>query len=263
MAEERPPALSPEALAALGAYRDATPMPDGARKRVQARLTEAAPTRPAWLWVGVGALAAAFLLWAAVGVSEALRATDDGSSSGQQAPMQAPGASGATAAVGPPAGIDSTPRPSSDPGLPAPQDESEPPPLRRPRTEPPALPRARLHRTAKLPPRPDPTPAPPPAPTHSGLPENQLGEENRLITRTWEQVRAKQYVGARRTLAEHASEFPSGVLAPERRALLVIVGCLQHPESSVEAASTYAAGGHRTLLAKVRSACDEEKKNAK
>ena len=60
-------------------------------------------------------------------------------------------------------------------------------------------------------------------------------------------------------LAAHAKSFPSGVLAPERRALEVIVDCLAHPEATAGKAEAYARTGRTTLLAKVRSACTEGK----
>ena len=263
---ERPPALSAEALAALISYRDATPMPEAARERVQARLSNPAPARPAWLWVGAGAIAAGLVLWGAFGLSDAVRASADASTEGSQAPMQVPQDSGETAAI--------IPDPDPDPAAaraerPEPRDQAPaPPPAQLPPTPPEDL------EAAKLSAPPDPAAAPRartpsrrqagPAsseatPTPAPLAPSRLGAENRLIARSWEQVRAKQYAKARGTLAEHASEFPSGVLAPERRALLVIVACLQHPESAAGKADAYAATGRSTLLSKVRSACSEEK----
>jgi len=259
---ERPPALSAEALAALTAYRDATPMPEAARERVHARLSATGPartTRPAWLWVGVGAIAAGLLLWGALGVGDALRASTDPAPNGSQAPMQAPQDSGDTAAVVPDRASEPTtrrpslPRPSAAlvpaEDLETPQESVAPEP-----TDTPPAPARRKAKPATQT-RPEPAPATPPA--------SRLGAENRLIARTWNQVRAKQYSKARQTLAEHESEFPAGVLAPERSALLVIVECLQHPESAARRADAYAATGRNTLLAKVRSACDEKKTSPK
>jgi len=262
---DRPPALSPEALAALTAYRDATPMPQAVRERVHARLSEAAPARPVWRWVGVGAIAAALLLWGALGVSDALRARADTSSDGNQAPMQVPQDSGETAAVTPAeaakpkARRSTTPLPSAQPPA-QPSSPLPPAPLEalettRPAAVPEPAPRAAPRRKT--------TPAPPPAATPAPLSASRLSAENRLIAQTWEHVRAKQYAKARQVLNTHASEFPSGVLAPERRALLVIVGCLQHPGSASGKADAYAATGRSTLLTKVRSACDPEKTTEK
>lgn len=254
---ERPPALSAEARAALTAYRDATPMPQDARRRVHARLSETSTARPAWLWVGVGALAAGLLLWGAFGVSDALRVTED--EPGSQAPMQVPQDSGEAAAVVPAEPSEPTARRPSVPKPPAPM---APAPLEElDSVEPsarPAPPIAPPHRT---PSRGNPKSSPPTQvePNPSPLPASRLGVENALIARTWEQVRTKQYAKARQTLAEHASEFPAGVLAPERRALVVIVACLEHPESAAGRADAYAATGRSTLLTKVRSACNEEK----
>ncbi len=260
---KRPPALSPEALAALTAYRDATTMPDAARERGHTRLSEGETTpasRPAWVWIGVGALAAGLLLWGAFGIGDALKASTD-TAERHQAPMQAPHDSGETASIEPgpapePAKRERTTPPASTPLPPVPLEEIESAAEPGVEAEPPvsAPPRARPHRK----PRPvSQVPAEPPAPS------SRLGAENRLIARTWEQVRAKQYAKARQTLAEHATEFPSGVLAPERKALLIIVGCLQHPESATGKADAYAATGRNTLLTKVRSACSKEKSGPK
>lgn len=260
---ERPPGLSAEALAALTAYRDATPMPDGARKRVHARLSEAgspAVSRPGWVWIGVGALAAGLLLWGAFGIGDALQASND-SAQKHQAPMQAPHDSGDSAAIVPPAASERSKQervvpPGVTPLPPAPLEEIEPAAQPTVGSEPSVVPspRARTRRKST------PAPSTPPEPT---APASRLGAENRLIARTWEQVRAKQYAKARQTLAAHATEFPSGVLSPEREALLVIVECLRHPESATGKADAYAATGRTTLLAKVRSACSEEKGSSK
>lgn len=253
---ERPPALSKEALAALAAYRDATPMPEAARGRVRARLSEESRARPGWLWVAVGALAAGLLLWGAIGISDASRVPPDASAN--QAPMQAPQNSGETAAVAP---TDPQSRTTRQPGVPQPSAQMAPAPLEKLEAiEPADVRRAPADPQHRAPPRrkTKPAPAAPPEPSPAPLPASRLGAENRLIARTWEQVRTKQYAKARQALAEHASEFPAGVLAPERRALLVIVGCLQHPESAAGKADAYVAKGPSTLLAKVRAACNEE-----
>ncbi len=256
---ERPPAPSREVLAALTAYRDATPMPKAARARVRARLFETNSVRHTWLWAGVGALAAGLLLWGAFGVSNALHMTTDASATGNQAPMQAPQDSGETAALdsakpsGPTTRRPRAPEPATEMMTPAPL--KKPAALQSPTPVPPASARASSRREAKSAPPTPPEPTPPPRLAR------RLGVENRLITRTWEHVRSKQYANARQALAEHASEFPSGVLAPERRALKVIVACLEHPESAAQKGDAYAATGHRTLLAKVRSACNQKNRS--
>lgn len=267
---ERPRALSPEARAALATYRDAAPMPQAARDRVQARLSavpaparRARPARRAWLWGVAGAVAASLLLWGSLEVTDALRSTADDGHTGSQAPMQALPNSADTAAIQTHEAADAPPGPPPPPK--APSAGIAPAPLetigaveQRATRDPPAAkapPRAR-HNT-----RPAPEAIPQPIPPT--LPANRLGAENRLIASTWEQVRSKQYAKAKQTLAEHASEFPSGILAPERGALVVIVECLQHPELAAGKAEAYAAKGRSTLLAKVRSACDPRKSPAK
>lgn len=271
--DERPPELSGEARAALTAYRRATPMPTAARERVHASLSDhAARPRPAWLWVGVGAIAAALLLWGALGVSDALRASPDGAQ-GTLAPMQTLQDSGETASVlseppqhqGDRRGQRRSRRPEAPatPLPPAPLETldtqnavTSPEAQARATAKTPPTPRHRPKSAARAPEpasQPEPRPAPPPGTA------SRLGAENRLIAETWEHVRAKRYSKARQALDAHASEFPAGVLAPERRALLVIVGCLQHPDSASGKADAYAAAGRSTLLAKVRAACDQEK----
>ncbi|MBV1861729.1 MAG: hypothetical protein KUG77_25135 [Nannocystaceae bacterium] len=251
---EKPPALSTDTRAVLATYRDATRMPKAARGRVHARLSETGSARPVWLWVGVGALAAGLLLWAVVGVSDALRANTEMSEHGTQAPMQVPRDSGETAALVPTKAPEPTTRQQIQP---QPLLQPDPTPLEELQTAAPAKPlpsapgQSQRRPKGARPSRSVPTPGPAPA--------SRLGAENLLITRTWEHIRSEHYSKARGTLAEHAAEFPSGVLAPERVALDVIVNCLQHRESAAGKADAYAASGRTTLLTKVRSACNEGK----
>ncbi len=249
---DRPPVLSAEALAALTAYRKATPMPKAARERVHARLSAApAPSRRGWLWAAGSAIAAGLLVWGAIGVSDALQATTDAGREGSLAPMQAPPTAADTAANQPVQGAQPPPRsrvkPSND-LAPVPLETLE-------TTEPPETPETAATAPPRTKRRTKPLPEAAPAPA---IPPSRLGVENELIARTWQQVRSQQYAKARTTLAEHASEFPAGVLAPERRALEVIVACMEHPKAAPGKADAYAAQGHSTLLAKVRSACKQE-----
>ncbi len=252
---ERPPALSPEALCALTAYRETNPMPEPARERVHARLqarrtVAPAPSRPAWLWAAGGAIAAGLLVWGAIGASDALRASADDGSAPSLAPMQVPSVADEAAQTRPIQAVSPRLEPAHE-LAPAPlqvlEKIAEPPQV--PQTPATALPRAKRKEN----------PVPAPVPTPPALPATRLGAENQLIARTWEHVRALRYGKARETLTEHASEFPVGVLAPERRALQVIVACLEHPEAAAGRADAYAAQGHSTLLAKVRAACTREK----
>lgn len=248
-----PRPLSPELRAMLGTYRDRNPMPEAAKERVHARLQAesvvAAPARgrPIWLWASVAAVAAAALLWGARSLTGSEQSpTERGSN--QLAPMRANEGDGDTARVRPEPVR--APQPRATPPAPKTLAPAEvPPPTPEPVREPPA--------SRRKPPQRDTTPTPEPPPTAA------LGEENRLIARTWEQVRRKQYARAESTLAEHARQFPGGVLAPERKALTVIVDCLSAPDEAAGKADAYARSGQTTLLAKVRSACDEKKSAAK
>ena len=264
---EKPPALSPELQAMLGTYREARTMPADAKARVRDRLRATSDGRPVWLWASVGAVAAALLLWAAASLTGSLQttATDD---PGSQAAMQAT-ASDAEPAVAeqPPEAsparapvhqqVDPSPPPAPEPESVEPEPESireaAPPPTAQPRPEP-ATARAKPRR-----PKAAATPEHEPAEAAPQTPASRLGAENRLIATTWEHVRAKRYAKAKASLREHASAFPQGVLAPERRALQVIVDCLANPRAAAGKAEAYAASGRSTLLAKVRSACDAEK----
>ena len=244
---ERPPPLSPEVRALLRGYRAAHAMPEDARARVQERLHDrsrppnTAPRRSPWLWAGVGAVAAGLLLWGLASISGALQsnAKPDPRS---EASMRSTDTQGDTARLVTPPAPESRPVPDTPAPAPA-------PPLAAPDTgpEPPAP-----KRGSRAVPRPEPRPDPEPT-----TPASRLGAENRLIAQTWEHVRTEQYAKAEATLAEHAKAFPAGVLAPERKALEVIVDCLAHPESAVGKADVYARSGRTTLLAKVRSACEE------
>ena len=82
-----------------------------------------------------------------------------------------------------------------------------------------------------------------------------LGDENRLISAAWRHVTAKAFADADTVIDEHAQRFPQGVLAPERRALRVIVDCLDG-RASQTAATAFATRHPRSpLLKKVREAC--------
>lgn len=261
---DKPPALSPELQAMLGTYREAQTMPADAKARVHDRLRATSDGRPVWLWAGVGAVAAALLLWAAASMTGALQTSAE-REPGSQAAMQATASDGDTAVAAPPPEAESTPTRSPvrrEVDRPAPPDpepasveaepESEPAP--EPQPEPGARKKPRRPKPAATPePEAQPVEAPPQTPA------SRLGAENRLIAKTWEHVRAKRYAKAKATLREHASAFPQGVLAPERRALQVIVDCLANPSAAAGKAQAYAASGRSTLLAKVRSACNEEK----
>ncbi|MCR9163335.1 MAG: hypothetical protein NXI35_21785 [bacterium] len=241
---DEPPALSPELRTMLEAYRGETTMPADAKARVQQRLDAPAGGRPIWLWAGIAAAAAAVLIWGAVSSTRALQSKPE-ASPGSQAAMQATASGGETASVTPDAApTHETKRAKPDPVSP-PEPEPEPEP------EPDA---------AREQPRRDRYPAPKSAPEPNPAPAaSRLGAENRLIAKIWEHLRAKRYAQAKATLHEHATSFPKGVLAPERRALEVIVSCLTDPASAAGKANAYSSSGHTTLLSKVRAACSEEK----
>lgn len=265
---EKPPALSPELQAMLGTYREARTMPADAKARVQDRLRTTDERRPIWLWAGVGAVAAALLLWAAASLTGSLQTSAE-SDPGSQAAMQATASDGETAVSSQPPEAEAAPsrspvRREVDPPPPLepepesiePEPEAAPEPASAPQPEPGARKKPRRAKTAATP---DPEPEPQPAEAPPQTPASRLGAENRLIAKTWEHVRAKRYAKAKSSLREHASAFPQGVLAPERRALQVIVDCLANPSAAAGKAQAYAATGRSTLLAKVRSACNEEK----
>ncbi len=267
---DKPPALSPELRAMLGTYREAQAMPADAKARVQDRLRTTDERRPIWLWASVGAVAAALLLWAGVASMLGSTQTSAESDPGSQAAMQATASDGETAVAAQPPEPGAAPFRSPVgreiepvPLEPGPESfDPEPEPSREPVPEPLPEPGAR-----KKPRRPKSAAAPEPEPQPVEIvpqtPASRLGAENRLIAKTWEHLRANRYAQAKASLHEHASAFPHGVLAPERRALQVIVDCLANPQAAAGKAQAYAASGRSTLLAKVRSACNEEKSAGK
>lgn len=250
---ERPARVRPELQALLQAYRATHAMPKAAKRRVHARLQEdtAPRVRRMWPWA-LGALAAGLLVWGIVSVRGVRRSSTE-QSPGSQAAMQARDSDTDAATVAPqptvPRARTRLPTPSSTPVAPLPAPEET---LDAPEPE-----------TRTTPPRRPPAPKRVVPPTEPETQASRLGAENRLISRTWQLVRAKQFDRASATLAEHAGTFPDGVLAPERRALEVIVDCLAHPDAAAGKAEAYARSGRTTLLANIRSACKEEKTQSK
>ncbi len=245
---EPPPTLSSEAQGLLQAYRAARPMPDAVRTRVHERLeSDVAPApvgRSVWLWSAIGAAAAALLVWSAVGIGDARRGSGDADPAAQVPMQPLPGGTGQAEPQPRPAPMRVAPAepvatPKQTLAQPEPQPEPEPVvPSRRRRA-----------------PEPEPEPEPePPSPS-------TLAAENRLIAKTWDHVRSEDHAAAASTLREHAAQFPGGVLAPERRALVVIVDCLAHPETAAGKAQAYAAQGHTALLNKVRTSCMPSEKS--
>lgn len=245
----KPDPLRPSSRALLAAYRKARPMPSAARERVWEAVQEPRRSVAAtWLWAGVGAAAAALLLLglAQLGSSDATR---DASDSAMQAPDEAVPQPGSTLIQPEPTPVRSDSRPAKTKPNAAPVEAS----LQGEPAEPVVSP-ARAVKPRKRRPAVDVEPAVP-APKVS-----TLGEENRLISEAWRHVAAKQYGKARQATAEHSQRFSKGVLAPERRAIAVIVDCLTDaPKAGGRAKRFMSAKGGSVLAKKVREACGEKK----
>lgn len=245
---ERPPPLPENMRALLGAYRAHTAMPEEARERVAQRLVEpevSTPPRSPWRWGMGAAVAAGLLLWLVAGLrADPLAPRED--AVGSQAPAQASTDEGGQARVVPPPQGARRATPTTPPPTAERPDAERVPPTSPPESAPAARTPPRV-RTPKATAPPDPPAA------------SRLGEENRLIARTWSHVRAAEYDKARAQLDQHARTFAAGVLAPEREALRVIVQCLEHPEHATAALSAYERRGQTALRAKVREACRAKK----
>lgn len=250
---ERPPAPSSAARDALQHYADARRMPADVRARIEASFTPA--VRPTVgrtanaLWAAVGGLAAALVLWGIVSLQDGRRQSQRDTQAPQEASMQA-----SRTAQQP-----TTPRKA--PSLaPQPPSQLAPVPLTKPRdsTSTPSPQQESRRRAPSL----DTPRSPQPDTAAPSIDAQTLAIENRLIAATWSHVRAKQYARARHVLAEHGRRFANGVLAPEREALEVIIGCLSDPDGTRSPADTFMRARPNSVLAKkVRQACIDRSTN--
>lgn len=83
-----------------------------------------------------------------------------------------------------------------------------------------------------------------------------LAEEQKLIAAAQVAIRKTDYTEALRLLNSHNSQFPKGILAPERKAASAIAGCLSERSGSKAAGRRFLASHARSPLAgRVRSSC--------
>ncbi|HET6584759.1 MAG TPA: hypothetical protein VFG69_14980 [Nannocystaceae bacterium] len=246
-AEPREPArLRSDALRMLAMWRDAEGMPRAAKARVWQRLRgdrSAARSQPATQWVWAVALAAAALLvwWGVVDLRQSLR--DDPARADPQA-------------------VDARTTDATEPAIPRGESaravvEPEPPP-------PVPLPPAPL---APVAPSTDDVRPRSPAPRRSdddvapiaetpADPISSLARERELIARAWSALADGDAGSALQRAAEHELSFPSGILAPERRAIAIIARCKRGDRGADARARTWLADEPRSPLAgRVRAAC--------
>ena len=100
------------------------------------------------------------------------------------------------------------------------------------------------------------TPTPGPATPPTATPADALRLEAELLGRAWVAIRERRAADARALLTEHTRRFPSGALAPERRACEVVAACTAGERDAVVAATRYLAEHAEShLAARVRSGC--------
>jgi outer membrane biosynthesis protein TonB len=143
------------------------------------------------------------------------------------------------------------PQPQSEPEPepePEPQPQSEPEPEPEPEPQPEPEPEPEPERKRKTKPK-----APAPA-------VNTLLAERKLIAAAQIAIRDKKFQSAQTLLKQHKSEFPNGVLTPERNAAAAIALCLRGQQAQGEAAAKRFLRKHKNspLAQRVKSACLQE-----
>ncbi len=241
-----PDTLRDDAARMLGHWRDADSMPPAAHARVWRRLASPANSRPAsgsarsgWTWAI--ALAAALVLawWVSAWLRRDTERThaeafDAAVHTVDPQPPRVDSVVAAPLTHTTPAELPAvTPSPAPTPPGPA----GEPlgtPPTKRPTTTPPAV-----------------------MPAATPLPEpSSLTRERGLIERAWQALTDGDPATALLRAAEHGREFPTGVLAPERRAIVVIARCTRQDAGAAGQAAQWLAAEPGSVLARrVRAAC--------
>lgn len=249
---DEPQPLRASSQALLAAYRDARPMPTASRDRVWAAVREPGRSAAAtWLWAGVGAAAAALLL---LGLAQlgGSTATEETSGPAVQAPNEAVPRSESA----------STQRKQATPNIAEQPDEPVVPdaPLEEATEPPTAMPAVSAVPTPATGPAPRKRRPRADKPAAAASPVSTLAEENRLIAEAWRHVASKRFAKARQATDTHARRFGKGVLAPERRAIAVIIDCLTDaPNATASAKRFISSKGGSVLVKKVREACGEKK----
>lgn len=87
-------------------------------------------------------------------------------------------------------------------------------------------------------------------------PADALRLEAELLGRAWVAIREGRAADTRALLAEHASRFPRGALAPERHACQLVAGCIAGEHNAIDRARRY-LDEHRAshLAARVADGC--------
>jgi len=258
--------LSPAAKAALADYARSTRIADPDREAIFGRLEtsihaggdeaflaeldqpKAQP--PGWshrlAWAGVGAVAAAVLLWgvAALGGLDGARGVADEDTAPEAAAYDANRQPPDTAAA-------------ESPGAGSPMQNSPQPPVDAPRFDsPPPTERSSASRVKELEPRrrlPPSRPEPEPRTT-------TLAEELELMQRARAALERHEYAAALGILDAHADRFPSGQLVEDRRALRVVALCESgETTGTARARRAFAAdypGSHHQR--RISAACEEK-----
>jgi outer membrane protein assembly factor BamD (BamD/ComL family) len=81
--------------------------------------------------------------------------------------------------------------------------------------------------------------------------------ERKLLAAAQVAIRNKKYPSARAILKQHRSEFPKGILAPERNAALAIALCLDGQDAQGKKAANRFLRRNKTspLAQRVKAAC--------
>jgi outer membrane biosynthesis protein TonB len=227
--------LTPEAQAILDAGRDALSAPPGTKEEVLASVEASIANPAAGNALGQaaggassGKLLLVLALVAGIGGGLWLFSGDRDQAATKAKPVAV-----------------AEPEPVADPEPVAePEPEPEPEPVAEPDPEPEPEPVAKPKKPKRK------IEAPPSA--------NTLLAERRLIAAAQVAIRKGDYARARSLLGEHKTQFPRGILAPERDAARAIALCLDdEQDSGADAARAFLRKHKNSPLAKrVKSSCD-------
>jgi len=237
--ESREPApLRADALRMLATWREADTMPGPAKARVWTRLRTRppAPVHRATVWVWAVAIAAAVLLvwWGVVQIHGSLR--DAEAVPRDQAIDQPP--------VSEPATVDMRAQPSAPPRSVAPAVSEPATPPAETLAPRPVDDRTSRPSTRRVEPQSGPTTEP------------AIVRERDMIARAWSALADGDPGAALHRAAEHEQAFPDGLLAPERRAIVLIARCKRGDRDADARARAWLESESRSPLAsRVRSAC--------
>lgn len=280
--QDNPVQLDGGERALLAAYRTESKMPPASRDRLLERLESRRPARVAtvppptnpWIWVGALAAAAIVVVFVARNL-ESSRAEEAAPREGNQAAMPVvESATGGTAQQRSKASDRDRGASQHEAPVPPPEVPAEPigeaPADERDIADEGGGPGAQGVRSGRRRGTSRPGPV---AEEEPNLPESQaaeplagpspLTEERRLLSSAWRSLARGKPGAATRSAKEHATRFPSGVLAIERDAIATIAACQSDASGANSAADRFLAEHGKTPLARrVRAACGRAKEKS-